>query len=119
MSPGRLAAAFISLFYPPRCAACDDAVAEGAAFCEPCALTIERAPPGCGRCGLPLVGAAHCLGCLRSSPPFSIAAPPFLFGGALASAIRRLKWVRAPELAGPLGTLIGPAIAASGADLAI
>ncbi len=77
--PVDLLAAVLS---PPRCAACDARVAWLRAFCPVCAATC-----------LPLEGAAA----LRA---------PFAYGGAIATAISRLKYDRRPELAAPLGDLL-------------
>lgn len=73
------------LLSPPSCAACDVATARGVAFCAACAATIERAEgPG---------------------EPFA----PFVFGGAMAVAIRRLKYDERPDLATPIGALLAAA----------
>jgi len=77
-------AAFVSLLYPRLCAACDRACDEERAFCVSCAISVERAPP-------------HDR--LRSI---------YLFGGAVASAIRRCKYGDRPEVARALGRLIPP-----------
>lgn len=66
---------------PPRCAACDARVAWLRAFCPTCAATCA---PSDG-------GPVHA---------------PFAYGGALATAITRLKFGRRPDVAGPLGDLL-------------
>jgi len=71
-----------SLLAPDCCAACDEEVPRLTAFCRPCALTLVRAPPG---------------------EPDLYA--PYLYGGALALAIVRLKYERRPDLARPLGAV--------------
>jgi ComF family protein len=71
------------LFSPPACAACGEAVRTGRqAFCRACARSIER-----------YAGDDACVA-------FG------LFGGALAVAIRRLKYQQRPDLARPLGSLL-------------
>lgn len=69
----------LSILAPNRCAACDAETRADAAFCTPCALTIERTDE---------------------------ASAPFVYGGALASAITRFKYLPVPELARPLGALL-------------
>jgi ComF family protein len=96
----------LSLLYPPRCAACDLPCVEGAPLCEPCALSLEPIVAACTRCGLPLPSPAMCGACLMRAPRWRAATAPFEFGGALAHAIRRLKWGDMPELASPIALLV-------------
>jgi ComF family protein len=112
----RLASASRSVLYPARCVACDGLVAEGQAFCAPCAYTLEPIDAACRRCGLPLPEASTCLGCLARPPCFQWARAPLEFGGAAAQAIRRLKWAHAQELAVPLGRLLAPVLSRAGVD---
>jgi len=77
-----------SIVSPPRCAACDARVARLVAFCPACRSTVEPAREGDTR---------------------SLAA--FAYGGAIAQAIRRLKYERRPDLANPLGDLVWRALA--------
>jgi ComF family protein len=70
----------LSLLGPDRCAACDEPIGPSVVLCGPCARTVERAP--------------------AASPA------PFLYGGALATAITRFKYDPMPELARPLGKLL-------------
>lgn len=70
------------LLSPPSCAACDVRTTRRSVFCPACVPTIERAG-------------------LRSEP-LAFA----LFGGAMAVAIRRLKYESRPDLAYPLGELL-------------
>jgi ComF family protein len=99
----------LALAYPARCASCDGACEEGAAFCRTCAISLEPIHAACARCALPLPRpVARCLGCLQRTPSFTAARAPFEFGGALAGAIRRLKWANRPELARLLARLLPP-----------
>jgi ComF family protein len=77
-----------SLVAPPRCAACDGPVEHLAAFCASCASTVDRAP---------------------RDDPTALAA--FLYGGAVANAVSRMKYSSRPDLARPLGDLLWRAIA--------
>jgi ComF family protein len=79
------------LVSPARCAACDARVAWIAAFCPACASTAQRAAEnGAGR-SVPLVAA-------------------FVYGGAIARTIARLKYERRPDLSRPLGDLLWRAV---------
>jgi ComF family protein len=112
----------------PRCAACDARLdsASGAGlssvFCEPCARSVvETGPARCPVCALPFdgTGAEHpCRDCILSPPPFSRAIAPYRYGGALATAIARLKYQPAHWLGGPLGDLLAASLpAARGVDV--
>lgn len=71
-----------STIAPPRCAACDGRVEWMTAFCGACATTVEKAPRSDAR----------------------VAA--FVYGGAIAHAIARMKYERRPDLARPLSDLL-------------
>lgn len=108
---GRLWRAALDLIYPALCAACDDVLEEPEdIFCGGCALTLAPIVSACPRCARPSLAAVErappCLGCLERPPRFCAAAAGFEFGGAIAQAIRRLKWRHMPELAEPLGPLM-------------
>lgn len=111
----RLWRAALELLYPPLCAACDAALsAPDAVFCGPCALTLAPIENGCSLCARPLPPSntpAPCLRCLFQAPRVSGARAAFEFGGALATAVRRLKWQHVPELAPALGALLDAALA--------
>ena len=81
-----LAGKLLDLLAPPTCSACDARLRRRSVFCAACASTIELAdldpPPG------PI-------------PVFARA----LFGGAVATALRRLKYGDRPDLARQLGSL--------------
>jgi ComF family protein len=75
------------LLGPPCCASCDERLRRSAVFCAPCARTVARADPA---------------GAEREPPALAFAA----FGGAVAVALRRLKYEDRPDLARPLGELL-------------
>jgi ComF family protein len=83
-----------SVLAPPRCAACDAPVARLAAFCAPCASTVETA---------------------GSEDAAALAA--FVYGGAMARAIVRMKYESRPDLARPLGDLLCRGLAPRAASL--
>jgi ComF family protein len=87
-----LAGAILS---PPRCAACAVRIAARRVFCPPCAASLERA----------------------EAPD-----APFVYGGALARAITRFKYVPEPALARPLADLLrrgAPLVRAFAPDLLV
>jgi ComF family protein len=81
---------FAAVLAPPRCAACDASVTRLAAFCPSCASTVE---------------------------PSGNADAAFVYGGAVAQAIVRLKYAARPDLARPLGDLLWRAVAPRAASL--
>jgi ComF family protein len=77
-----------STLAPPQCAACDAPVRSLATFCAVCAPQVQpNAAEG----------------------PQAIAA--FVYGGPVARALVRLKYEGRPDLARPLGDLLGRAVA--------
>jgi ComF family protein len=120
---GRLWRAALELFYPARCAACDLVLDDpDEIFCALCALTLAPIAYACPRCARPSALRRErpppCIGCLERPPRFDAAVAGFEFGGALAEAIRRLKWQHMPELAPALGLLLFPALRTAPADFA-
>ena len=79
-----VAAAILS---PPRCSACDAPVGRLAAFCPACAPSALAAD---------------------DERADDLAA--FVYGGAIARAVTRMKYERRPDLARPLGDLLAAAI---------
>lgn len=84
----RLASALIA---PASCAACDLPLPREAVFCSSCAGSVLRQEPGFGFDGLPVVAFG-------------------LYGGALSTAIHRLKYGGRPDLGRPLGHLLRAAL---------
>jgi ComF family protein len=95
---------------PPRCAACDLAAPRHHVFCASCATSVET-------CGGPGTAAHLDTGALEGDRA-SVDVAFGYYGGALATAIRRLKYEDRPYLARPLGELLRRACraAAIGAD---
>ncbi len=72
---------------PRRCACCDDTLRQNAIFCPPCAAMV-----------IPYFGASkRTIACAH-------------YGGAVAGAIRRMKYLGRPDLAVPLGELLRSAV---------
>jgi ComF family protein len=87
-----LVALLLRALAPPRCAACDAALARDVVFCPACACTVRpaAATPGSGPVDAILAAA--------------------LYGGALERAVHRFKYERRPDLARPLGHLVRAAL---------
>ncbi len=115
----------LRLVAPPACAACDAPAPGDAAFCAACVATVEpttepdpRSPFVDVACG-PSAGAplAHIASGSPGSPLEPVACG--VYGGALAEAVRRLKYRGRPDLARPLGALLAATVTSTGlrADL--
>jgi len=67
----------------------------GGIFCETCAVSVEKCTePLCTGCGIPLPGDGPgriCGQCLQKPLPVERIVTPYLYGGAVASAVLRLK----------------------------
>jgi ComF family protein len=72
---------------PTQCAACDTPLAPRVLFCPSCAATVIRADP------------ARATGCVAA----------FEYGGAIATAITRMKYADRPDLAPRLAEAMRPA----------
>lgn len=83
----------LSMLAPPACAACDAPLARARVFCPACAATVLPAPE-------PRSGASA-----RSA---------VAYGGAVSTAIARLKYGDRPDLARPLAHLLFPVATALG-----
>jgi ComF family protein len=103
------------LLWPARCAACDDFVPHGIAFCEPCVASILPIGRACPRCALPVPERAggECRSCAVGAFPFVGVAAVLSYGGALAEALLRFKHGRRAHLASSLGRLLVPALRAA------
>jgi ComF family protein len=100
--------------YPPGCACCDE---PGTPFCEPCRASLVELVDPCPRCALPRRG--FCVGCGGGALDGVWAA--YEFGGALADAVRLLKFSARTDLGEPLGALLEPGMRmlASGGALVV
>jgi ComF family protein len=93
------------LLSPPQCAACGLAVSRHHVFCASCATTVERCDA--------LDNAAHFDAVARDGDLTPAHVAFGYYGGALAIAIRRLKYEDRPYLARPLGELLRSACRAA------
>ena len=92
----QLGGALLNLIFPPGCASCSKACPADQAFCSQCLddmVLID--PPYCQRCGKPQLATESqnlCPECRQSSPAFDRARALGLHQGALARAVRALKY---------------------------
>ena len=109
----------IDLIYPPRCSICQAFLQDKAAphsdrdlpFCESCFNGFtEIKSPICSLCGRPFSDGTErdriCEDCLRKRPSYDIARAPYLYDGALMTAIHELKYAQKTHLADSLGSLL-------------
>ncbi len=87
-------------FFPLSCAGCDGHVTGGAGFCEICEPTVHPiAAPACAICQVPMEsfetprhGASECSRCRQNRPHFDTARALWEYEGAVADALRRIKY---------------------------
>lgn len=78
---------------PPRCLMCGELHAGPLDLCVACLAELPRNTPACIRCAMPLADEHEICGeCLKSPPPFELAAVPWLYAGAIASLLPRFKF---------------------------
>ena len=101
--PARQLIALLDPFLPRACAGCDGTVAGTAGFCSLCLPVVQRiATPCCRRCKLPMEafptstrgrsGPTLCSSCITSPPAFQEVFACFEYHGAVADALRRIKY---------------------------
>jgi ComF family protein len=98
--------------FRPQCAACG-ALSE-TPLCAACELSLVELGDACERCAQP--GPRLCSRCRYEPLPLDRIVVPWRFGGALASAIRRLKFTGATHIARTLAPLWAPVLAAAVAE---
>jgi len=103
--------AALELLFPSGCASCDEPVVDGHAFCSLCSETLVPVDDPCPRCATPRGGVSVCRVCLREPMPFSEARSAYAYGGAVADALRLLKFSARTDLGVPLGRLLAPLVA--------
>lgn len=98
--------------YPPRCALCGQAGADGCDLCPECLTDLPRNATPCHRCGIPLSDGANLCGpCSHKPPPFDYSTIPFRYGPPLDYLLQQLKFHQRLHLAPLLGNLLAKAIA--------
>jgi len=109
----------IDLIYPPRCPVCQEFLqdqntlkdGQDLPFCQACFSDFtEIKSPICSLCGRPFSDGVEqdrvCEDCLRKRPSYDIARAPYLYDGALMTAIHELKYAQRSHLADSLGSLL-------------
>jgi ComF family protein len=109
----------IDLIYPPRCLICQEFLrdhntlqaGQDLPFCRTCFDGFtEIKSPICFLCGRPFSDGREqdraCEDCLRKRPSYTIARAPYLYHGALMTAIHELKYAQRTHLADSLGSLL-------------
>jgi len=105
--------------FRPQCAACGAAIGPGAPLCGACAASLLELGPACPRCAEPTGPRALVCGrCAAAPPPLARIAAPWVFGGQLAAAIRRLKFAGRAHVARDLAPLWAPLVAAAAEEAA-
>lgn len=103
----RGAAALLSLFYPPHCAACGANTTAGTHLCVACGDEVKRiAAPFCRVCSQPFAGAITgqftCSNCSDRRFHFDCAVACFMSRGVVREFIHRFKYDREFYLRHPL-----------------
>lgn len=108
----------LEFLFPPVCPLCGAAgvAAGGDSFCRGCLAGFSPlVSPCCPICALPFEGPAgsdhHCGGCLSEPPPFTGVTALGIYQGALAEAVRELKYRERFHLGRPLGRLLAALLA--------
>jgi ComF family protein len=115
-----LLGSLIDLVYPPRCLVCRAFLMEPSPtlprprvhFCPECLSRFSLlSSPLCPVCSRPFVSEADrdhlCEDCLRKRPFFESVAGPYVYEGALMTAIHHFKYGCKTAMAGSLGPLLG------------
>lgn len=90
---GRWRSALERAVLPPRCLMCGEVHIDPQDLCAACLSELPRNSPSCIRCAMPLEGGHGICGeCLKSPPPFELAAAPWLYAGGIASLLPRFKF---------------------------
>jgi ComF family protein len=109
----------IDVIYPPRCPICGAFFKEDIygdknfahAFCPVCIADFQPiTSPLCKTCGTPFGSQEDddhlCEDCIRKRPYFKSARAPYLYEGAIMTAIHRFKYVPKGLLADSLGPIL-------------
>ena len=98
----------VSLFYPPHCAACSNAVDPGESLCARCSETARRVlPPFCAKCSQPFAGAITesftCANCEDRVLHFDTAVSAYRSRGVVRKVVHNFKYGRQIHLRHLLG----------------
>jgi ComF family protein len=105
----------LDLLFAPRCGACGTDGAPRDPLCPPCAATLVELGPACPRCAEPQAAPPSlvCARCRRAPLPLAGIVAPWRYGGALADALRRLKFTGHTHVARTIAPLVAPYLAAA------
>jgi ComF family protein len=105
----------LDLLFAPRCGACDGDDPTRAPLCPPCAASLVELGPACPRCAEPQAAPPSlvCARCRRAPLPLAGIVAPWRYGGALADALRRLKFTGHTHVARTIAPLVAPYLAAA------
>jgi ComF family protein len=98
--------------FRPQCAACGELSDDP--LCAACATSLVELGEACERCAQP--GSRLCSRCVHEPLAIDRIVTAWRFGGALATAIRRLKFTGATHIARTLAPLWAPLLAAAVAE---
>ena len=109
----------IDIIYPPRCKVCGEflgrdglgGTARALSFCRSCYADIREIPhPRCPVCSRPFASEVKedhlCEECIKKAPFYNAIIAPYLYEGALMTAVHRLKYGAKSSLADSLGPLL-------------
>ena len=109
----------IDIIYPPRCPVCGEFLCKESpgpenkdlCFCRTCSADFhEITSPICPICGSPFMsgtGKDHtCEECLRNRPFYEASAAPYLYEGALMTAVHQFKYGEKTFLSDYLGPIL-------------
>ena len=104
----------LDLLFTAGCGSCDRPCDAG--LCDVCAVSLVATGPACPSCAEPSSDNSACRLCRAAPPPFTRLTAPFVYGGELAVALRRLKFDGRREIARALAPLLAPSMARAARD---
>jgi ComF family protein len=108
----------LDFVFRPQCAACTMPATD--ALCEACAGTLLELATACERCAEPisreLDAGRLCVRCMIAPLPLDRIVSAWRFGGAIAIAIRRLKFAGGTHVARALAPLWSPLVGAAASE---
>src|SRR5262245_61719127 len=105
--------AILEVVFQPQCVACG---IPARILCEPCRGKLEALGPACPACAEPTgEHAVVCRRCAHEPLPLERIVAPWRFGGALETAIKRLKFAQRTHVARDVAPLWAPLVAAAAA----
>jgi predicted amidophosphoribosyltransferase len=107
--------ALLEAVFQPRCVACDRVgVLARAPMCAACAASLDEVGAACPACAEPTDGehALRCRRCVSRPPATDGVIACWRYGGAIAEALRRLKFQRATWIARALAPTFAPQLRA-------